>query len=358
MKVFLVMSRSVSLAIVLVIALVSVHDASAQSDPVFDANGLQPHRDYFSQLPFEHIDPITGSVVLTFTDLVLPGSGGRDLVFQRTYNSKGAFGGAPGSWSFGIAGIPTGVVDSWPLNPETIPYLQMADGSAIAAATPLYPAGDANHRSIMMTDRFWKYYRSSRILWLPDGSVVTFGNPTTLTDAFGNLVLSIAVSGYTQTTTQYLGNGESRQVTVTFPENCSTGCLPTSMTYDGRTWTYTADGVFLRSAQPPDGWAWQYEYGGGSGLQTMKTITPHGGSVEYTIETVGFPWLDGETLFTNVVRYRDTVDVRGGSVVGPLDLRVRLGFVRYGEGQHHHRAGWRSYQTRVRRLAGSGRRQR
>ena len=67
--------------------------------PVLDATGLQQNRDYFSEMPFEHIDTLTGSLVLTFTDLVLPGNAGRELRFQRTYNSK------TGKWSFGLAGI-------------------------------------------------------------------------------------------------------------------------------------------------------------------------------------------------------------------------------------------------------------
>jgi YD repeat-containing protein len=132
-------------------------------------------------------------------------------------------------------------------------------------------------------------------------------------------VLSIATSGQTVTVTQHLGNGESREVTLTFPATCVMavpGCVPETMVYDGRTWSYNTTGSTLHSVQPPDGAPWQYEYGGTPELQTMKTITPHGGSVEYTIETVGFPWVDGETYFTNVVKYRDTVDVRGGESSG------------------------------------------
>ena len=53
--------------------------ASIVTDPVFDANGFQKHRDYFSQQPFEHIDTLTGGLILTHTDLVLPGNAGRDL---------------------------------------------------------------------------------------------------------------------------------------------------------------------------------------------------------------------------------------------------------------------------------------
>src|SRR5258706_15310328 len=86
-----------------------VRVANAQNDPIFDAKGFQQNRDYFSQEPFEHIDTMTGGLVLTFTDLVLPGNAGRDLRIQRTYNSKG------GVWSFGIAGLVMAVSDpGWP----------------------------------------------------------------------------------------------------------------------------------------------------------------------------------------------------------------------------------------------------
>jgi YD repeat-containing protein len=302
--------------VVLVIGV--ANEASPQSDPLFEATGVQAHRDYFSQLPFEHVDPVSGAVVLTFTDLVLPGSGGRDLVFQRTYNSKGQFGGAPGRWSFGIAGVPLWVEDSWPAFPESIPLLHYADGGAAAAATQLY----AGNRSIMMTDRFAKHYRASRITWLPDGTVANYDSSnrlSTVTDPFGNIVISLAYDGQTVTVTQQVAADQSRQVQITMPPNCAMGtlaCVPTSMTYLGRTWTYTGGGYSLETVQPPVGPPWRYEYTSSGSTRTLKTITPHGGSVLYTIETIGFPWVDGETFFTDVVRFRDTTDVRGGQSSG------------------------------------------
>lgn len=79
----------------------SIAWAQQPSHPVLDAPGIQQDRVYSSEMPFEHIDTFTGSLVLTFPDLVLPGNAGRELRFQRTFNSKPL----PG-WSFGIAGIP------------------------------------------------------------------------------------------------------------------------------------------------------------------------------------------------------------------------------------------------------------
>ncbi len=57
-------------------------------NPVFDAKGFSPNRELIQQLPFEHVDPLTGNLLLTFTDLELPGNAGFDLRVQRTYNSK------------------------------------------------------------------------------------------------------------------------------------------------------------------------------------------------------------------------------------------------------------------------------
>jgi hypothetical protein len=96
--------------------LCSTGTSFAQSDPVFDAQGFEQNRAYFSQLPFEHIDTLSGGLILTFTDLVLPGNAGRELRFERTYNSKGPTG-AP--WSFGIAGVPMSVIH--PAGPSVYP---------------------------------------------------------------------------------------------------------------------------------------------------------------------------------------------------------------------------------------------
>ena len=59
-------------------------EGRCHSGPTFDARGFSEHREAGSLLPFEHIDPFTGNLLLTFTDLRLPGNAGFDLVIQRT----------------------------------------------------------------------------------------------------------------------------------------------------------------------------------------------------------------------------------------------------------------------------------
>src|SRR6266516_6920332 len=104
--------RRVTIAVLIAVAVgVTTVHAQNDPDPVADAKGFQQNRDYFSQEPFEHIDPGTGSLLLSFTDLVLPGNAGRDLKFIRTYNSKEV----NGLWTFGLGGLVMRVQDSWPL---------------------------------------------------------------------------------------------------------------------------------------------------------------------------------------------------------------------------------------------------
>src|SRR5687767_666419 len=76
------------LTVIAVLGMAALAGPAGAADPIFDARGFSPVRDYFNQLPYEHIDPMTGNVLLTATDLVLPGNAGFDLRIQRTYNSK------------------------------------------------------------------------------------------------------------------------------------------------------------------------------------------------------------------------------------------------------------------------------
>jgi len=75
-------------ALVVVAWIVGALSASAQSAGT-DAGGFQPNRAYFSPEPFEHFDMQSGNLLLTFTDLVLPGNAGRDLRFTRVAHVGG-----------------------------------------------------------------------------------------------------------------------------------------------------------------------------------------------------------------------------------------------------------------------------
>ena len=300
-------SRQVARIVVLVAMFVACSkEGSAQTDPVFDAKGLQKNRIYFSALPVEQIDMASGALTLTFTDLALPGDAGRELRFQRTYSSKSGY------WTFGIEGLIMRVSDGWPndLATNPSPTLFTSDGgaptAAIALSTPV-PGNLIESLRVMMTDRFWKYDRSARNLWLPDGTVSHFenGRLESVKDSLGNLVLALSWEGAIVRVRQHLSPGRIREVIITLadPGNCILGlqgCLPSTMTFDNRTWSYSGGTV-----TPPEG--------PGSSFDGSVLTTPQGGRVEYDFQLFSFRQLNDTLIDRLALRRRRQIDVRGQS---------------------------------------------
>lgn len=292
-------------------------DASAQ-DPVFDARGFDPHRSFFNQVPFEHIDPLTGNVLLTFVDLVLPGNAGFDLRIQRTYNSKiyknydtqGDFpredSWAGIGWTFHQGRVIHGLTSdaAWPV-------IEMPDGSlhqTFPHITPV-PSGCS---PCFITREYWIYDKDDFKLTLPNGTVYTFlhsaqigtdGLPalyaTRIEDTFGNFVTISYMTGANDppdgiaTITQDLG-GQIR--TVTFGASPTNKSL-SSMTYLGRTWTYNQTGAgivnysLLNSVVPPVGgpnWTYTYTTTGNPRFELTRVTSPHGGWINYTYSDQDF----------------------------------------------------------------------
>jgi hypothetical protein len=113
------------LALALVLAAAAQVAAQEAPHPL-ELTGFQPGRGYLSVLPWESIDVFSGSVVLTFTDLVLPGNAGLDLKVTRVYNSKGSW-----RWTIGIG--PT-VFDPPEHGPGDVRGDVRADGAALRQA--------------------------------------------------------------------------------------------------------------------------------------------------------------------------------------------------------------------------------
>jgi hypothetical protein len=289
---------------------------------VFDARGFDPNRAQFSQLPYEHIDPMTGSLVLTFTDLVLPGNAGFDLRILRTYNSKifRNFGGNPSGtldedtwagvgWSLHMGRIPD------PPFTDVPPPIEMADGSQhrLYTAIDASPcAGDPGVGGCFITRDFWIYNKNINVLRLPNGLKYTFGARLTLPsgqiyryvtrieDPFGN---SITVNYMTGTSNppdgiasivQDLG-GQTRTVTFTTD---ATHKAVRQMTFGSSTWTYTHAGtnssgfsLLTSVAPPPSGsasWAYGYNTTVSPRYELTSLTSPHGGTVSYTLRDQSF----------------------------------------------------------------------
>jgi len=127
--------KCVSIAGAVLVSFSFIASSAFAPDPAFEAKakGFQQNHDYFSLEPFEHVDTLSGNLVLAFADLTLPGNGGRPLRFQRTYNSRFD---SPG-WHFGFADVVMSVADSDPTGPPYgtvceecyLPHLFTADGA-------------------------------------------------------------------------------------------------------------------------------------------------------------------------------------------------------------------------------------
>jgi hypothetical protein len=282
----LAMRCAIALSMVLLVA-IDARVACAQGDPIFDAAGFQQNRDYFSQQPFEHIDTLGGGLVLSFTDLMLPGNAGRDLTFQRSYNSKGG-----GGWRFGLAGVPMYVREfDWPLSnpippppfdPATLrrPTLVTSDGAEHPTQWIDPPSGDPSTLRWVMSSQFWRYDRVARVAYLPDGVICQFdaeGRLTQFADPFGNVV-ALAWGDGTLQVRQDLDHGgtQSRVVNIVMNDHPAVWArLPLSMAFNGKTWTYEGSSHVI----PPVGRGWDYGYNDRGELNLVRT--PHGGEVSY-----------------------------------------------------------------------------
>ena len=287
-------------------------NAAGQTTLEFDRVGVQQHRDYLGLLPFEQLDTQSGNIILTFSDLVLPGNAGHDLRFQFTFNGN-AYGPGVNPWSFGLAGVPMRVrqEQSWPTSAVTntldgtrliTPILEMADGGERRTVFTQFPVYfDHTTMNVVRTSDFWEYDRVTHTLKLTDGTTYTYedipgADPGTLRlhsveDVFGNLVTLEWSTGHLNVR-QTLKNEPERLVRF---DLLGDSALPTSMKFnDGlhdRTWTYEydeGDAGRLKKMTPPPGapatphWTFAYSATGG---RLGEVTTPNGGRIRYTYLT-------------------------------------------------------------------------
>jgi YD repeat-containing protein len=288
----------IGLSIICLVAIAA--NADAQSGSVVEENGAQPNRSYLALLPFESIDTSSGNVMLSFTDLELPGNGGRALRFDRFFSNGLGTILSDRRWRFSISGLPMRVQglstadngvpgDSILLNQTYCPALQMADGTVQKMVFMESPSISIRW---CMTPAFWKFDRLLRRLYTPDGNFADY-------DASGRLV-AISDSFLNQTTLTYgssslvvrqsLGQGQERVVELVMDD---VAFMPLAMTFAGRTWQYQYQSGALTQVTPPSpvgpGWAYAYDERG----KIQQVTTPHGGRVTYEYDWMDFPRADG-----------------------------------------------------------------
>jgi YD repeat-containing protein len=332
-----------SVALVLLATLLASR-AAAQTTLELDRLGVQQHRDYLRLQPFEQIDTQASNLIITLTDLVLPGNAGHDLRFQLTYNSESDTGNA--IWRFGIPGVPMKVLQeqAWPTpglavqntldaTRDITPILEMADGAryrTVFTQTPV--SNNRNTMNEVWTSRFWRYHRDTHTLELPDGTVCTYDPAslrlTQIADVYGNLVTLTWSAGALQVQ-QILKNEPPR--TVLFALNDAT-TLPTAMTFnDGthdRVWRYAYEGDpadstgRLKQITPPVGPHWRFDYEDFEAYRRLAHLTtPHGGRIDYGYEIKHFV-LNGQPELTRaLLNARDVIDRGAISSSGHWSIR-------------------------------------
>jgi YD repeat-containing protein len=330
-------------------------------EPLFDQKGFEPTRQTVSQLAFEHIDPLTGNVLLTFTDLHLPGNAGFVLRIQRTYNSKvykqlGTQIAIPGEdswaglgWTFHMGRLifpngapPAGYCSTCPI------AIEMPDGKR----TSLFPHidGIVTH---MTTKEFWTYEHDvagspvKRILRLPSGVRYVFNGTTThqlesdaslraqyvdtIEDPFGNAIKVTYRAGLPHlmhTVEQHLKGSPPQVRTISFDYDSTLGSPPVgsnslkAMRYNpgaGRpeiVWTYqqgTRAGLgvgytVLENVLPPEGPSWAFSYyanGAIAPFALSRVVTPGGGQIDYIYERHAF--VLGSSVITSPALIERTV---------------------------------------------------
>lgn len=320
--------------------------AARQSPPSFVATGLQPNRGYFAQVPFERIDMVLGDLSLVFEDLVLPGSGGLDLRFVRTYSRNRDWAPWPtyNKWAFGLAGIPWRVVHPTPYQVgdegQIWPSLSMGDGGT----QRMFPTGDPYASTVYVGDDFSQFDTNTRVLTMPNGWRATYeqGNPlggaalvgvqdpygNSITPTWGPLPLPANRTAWVMTAVTQIISGQTR--VVEFEYSADSGRMPTKMKYhDGfqeRQWLYSFESgnlAALTSVTPPTGSGWSIEYP----VNGLKITTPAGGWVSYNFAEQANP--EPGLLPNYVVSSRTTggPSVAGGTWQFAFNFTTQIGVV-------------------------------
>ncbi len=312
--------------------------------------GLNPFRD---QVNFnETIDPFSGNLQLTHTDLVIPGNGGLNIKILRTYNSNNIYLSrksptnlAPNltqplprtatglGWTlhFGRvlkSGSQFGICDTNATNPQDDTLdnaiLELPDGRQ-----EILFVNSTSFSTLFITKSQWVAYchgASQGLLVIsPEGVKYTMdyrrnGGSTYTTDIDsawyttriedrnGNWIAisydTTAAAPGKEAILSSLNTSDGRTVNFTYADRTNAQLIRlTSITANGQTWNYgytpiTASGFTggyyqLTSVTRPDGLSWNYSYynrtTGAAGNQVLQRVThPYGGTVTYDYAYVCF----------------------------------------------------------------------
>jgi YD repeat-containing protein len=308
--------------------------ATASPQNLFGDSGFSPSHGSYSSVPYEHVDPLSGNLIVVVNDLSLPGNAGLDLRVTRSYNSKFHRDFENGDQTLDER-TPLGV--GWRLHFGRVLHDDSNQPGGTRIETPdgggqqLYQAAGGEG---WMSKSYWRYDRATSTAYLPNGLVYVFGyigetsGPrgrvryvTEIRDPFNNVITfeyggNGSLPGSIWRIRQYLGASQIREVLFNYNGN---GSLAT-MTYDGRVWSYQYDPApgwsgewVLRRVVPPIGLPWEYVYGNvGVGPELTGLRPSGGGTMDYTYASI-YRRASSLNQFSRVVATRAT----GGTRITP-----------------------------------------
>ncbi|MEW6054852.1 MAG: DUF6531 domain-containing protein [Nitrospirota bacterium] len=272
-------------------------------DEIYDAPGINPHRETLSSIPEENIDLFTGGLTLSHVDFRLPGNGGLDLVIQRTFNSKNVCNGwtCVGSTCACEKGENTWLGYGWTLHfgrlfkssSANIQHvIEMPDGSRHAAYSK-------SGTTQFITKDYWLLDSgTSYILTLTNGTKIYYGQPgpslpnwpqhsiyyaNKIQDVNGNTI-NIYYKSSGSNIISYVIDSVGRRIDFT-TSTINGATKLTSISGSGVSISYTHQSLttlydtLLVKANLPAGNPWEYTY---NGLELKSVKSPYGGVISYT----------------------------------------------------------------------------
>lgn len=289
----------------------------------YNYRGSNPNRNTFLGMPYENVDPFTGSLNLVHTDFTFPGKNGLDVKIMRYYNSSiwrdigFAYAGildistttAGLGWSMHMGRVirPSGAGTPPPCDSKDQPLIELADGSQHVAYT------DKNYTSKWITKEYWKYELiadGDYQLTMTNGIKYIFADEYAYTvdgytcypvkkiiDTYTSNVINIyykVVS--TRRVIDYIVDTYNRN--ITFNYNTTTALRLSSITANSKTYNYNYSFInwaginypLLTGVTAPGNLAsWQYSYTTSAPLYELQSITtPQGGALTYAYTTRSF----------------------------------------------------------------------
>lgn len=323
--------------------------ATASTTDYYEEPGYQPERTYEIGMAQETIDPFSGRLSLSYTDIAIPGPAGLDVLVQRVYSAPTKQAGIIGQ-SYLSGALPTGV--GWDIHFGRLWAGSVGGGSASAckessasnSGNPILELPDGTRRVLsnstnndysLVTPDYWiaKCLPQGLEVISPDGLSYKFDEsatiasqsawlPSSITDRYGNQITFVyqnwTQGGDTLTLIKEVrrsDNGSTPLLTFNYdpdPSPSSGAAQLTSINAQGEIWNYLYEPVienpgssqvthtgysFLTEVRGPetgsDQAVWKYEYddeaslGDVEGLFALISVeTPEGAETLYEYTNV------------------------------------------------------------------------